>query len=275
MLAARRPPLVAFCCAAVAVAAATTGLVSASSAEEIDGGLLHKAGRRLTTSTKCRQALEAMLTNENWNFVNNSFTKWCRIKAENEMARCCRVADFELGRGEECGITAMSGTPQETECFTQCHHQGMIDLCHSYFGKACAVDRRVYSGVDLRVSETFCVPEACDNGSDRESLMNWYSTLYAGRLNGWHAYWDDATLNCPSAAIAATLWTICAIVLSVVFLIICYFLLVAPKEGGKLLISQEDMQAEAEAEAEKEAYQDLRGTAQMGGDALGQTGMSR
>jgi len=264
--ASRRPSLVTICCAAVAVAAVTAGLASASEAPSSTVSVAAQApGRRLTTSSLCRQALEAMLTNEHWNFMNHSFTKWCRIKAENEMARCCGVADFELGRAESCD-----------ECFASCHHQHMIDLCSSYFGTACSVDRKLFAGSTLRVSETFCVPAECDNGSDRESLINWFATLYAARLSGWHSDWDDAILSCPSAAVGALLWTLLAIILTIVFLVILYFLMVAPKEAGRELISQEEMQAEAEAEAEKEAYNDLRGTAQMGGgESLGQTGLSR
>mmetsp|Transcript_57165 Transcript_57165/g.164173 ORF Transcript_57165/g.164173 Transcript_57165/m.164173 type:complete len:281 (-) Transcript_57165:40-882(-) len=271
-----RSPLVARCVAAAAVLVAAAVLATAAGASLGEAQVeLTAAGRRLSTSTKCRQGLEAMLTNEHWNFMNLTYTKWCRIKAENEMARCCGVADFEQGRGEDCQMTRMSGTAQPTECFASCQHGGMATLCATSFGKSCSVDRKLFQSVDFKVSETFCVPEACDNSNDRENLMNWYATLYAGRLNGWHARWDDATLNCPSAAIAATLYMLAAIVLTPVALGVLWFLLVAPKERGRMLKSQEEMQAESMAEADAQAMGDLRGTAQMSGDRMAQSGMSR
>lgn len=230
-------------------------------------------GRRLSTSTTCRQKLDAMLTNEHWSFMNNSYTKWCRIKAENEMARCCGVADFAQGRGEDCGTTRMSGTAQPTECRSDCWHNGMADFCSANFGRACRVDRTIFDGVILHVDETFCVPQACDNSNDRESLMNWYATLYAERLSGWHKRWDQAILNCPSTAVGALLYTLLALVCVPILLVVAYILFVAPKGAGRLLKSQEEMQKEA-AQADGrhggEGMGDLRGTAQFM-DALGQS----
>lgn len=209
-----------------------------------------------------------MLNNREWKFANNSYTMWCRIKAENEMARCCGIENFEAGTAEACGVSTLSGNAQQTQCATNCYYTMMINLCNNYFGKACYVDRKIYNSVPLRVSEVFCVPKDCDNDSDRQSLIAWYSTLYAGRLNGWHANWNDAILNCPSVAVAAVLYTLLAMVIVALLLPITYCLFVAPKDRGRTLISQADMQAESTA-----STQDLRGVA-AGGDALGQSGMS-
>mmetsp|Transcript_109612 Transcript_109612/g.316929 ORF Transcript_109612/g.316929 Transcript_109612/m.316929 type:complete len:292 (-) Transcript_109612:218-1093(-) len=216
---------------------------------------LQASSRRLSTSSKCRQALEAMLTDEHWNFMNHSYTRWCRIKAENEMARCCSLADFAFGRGENCA--------QNTECATTCHHTNMMDLCSAQFGKACLVDRKLFKDVPLRVSETFCVPTDCDNDSDRESLIAWYGTLYAARLSGWHSNWDDAQLNCQSAAVGALIYTLLALFIVVVLLPIMWILFVAPQERGRVLMTQDEMQAQGEKEGE--AMPDLRSAASQGG----------
>lgn len=225
-------------------------------------------GRRLSTSTKCRKALEAMMNNDHWIKMNDTYTRWCRIKAENEMARCCGVADFAAGRGEGCG-----------DCAAQCSYKHMIKLCNSNLGgSACIVDRKLFEDAPLRVAETICIPDDCNNGSDKEAFIAWFATLYAGRLNGWHAYWDDAVLTCPSVAMMAAIWTTLVVVIVVLSLPLLYILFVAPKEPGKTLVSQADMQAQADRE-EAEMIQDLRTTG-MGGDdtrgsTMGVTGQSR
>lgn len=203
-----------------------------------------------------------MLNNEHWIKMNDTYTRWCRIKAENEMAKCCSVADFAAGRGEGCG-----------ECLAECTHTHMMKLCSSHLGgSACSVDRKLFEDAPIRVIETMCVPEDCNNGSDKDAFIAWFSTLYAGRLNGWHAYWDDATLTCASAAMMAVIWTILAVVIVIFSLPLLYFLFVAPKEPGKTLVSQADMQAQADRE-EAEMIQDLRSTGMGGNDTLGQSNM--
>merc|ERR1719203_38823 len=206
--------------------------------------------------------------------MNNTYTRWCRIKAENEMARCCGIADFAAGRGESCGVARLSGTAEPTTCVTSCLHTNFLNLCTNHLeGVACNVDRKLFVDAPLRVTETMCVPKECDNDSDKEAFIAWFATLYAGRLSGWHENWDDAVLTCPSLAVTVLLWTLLAIFLIVLSLPVMYILFVAPKERGRTLVSQADMQAEADAQA-AEYVQDLRGAA-MGGDALGQSGMSK
>lgn len=227
--------------------------------------------RRLTTSTKCRQALEYMLNDDGWIRMNRTYTRWCRIKTENEMARCCKLADFELGRGEECETSFTSGVPVETECFAKCHHSRLAGLCNSWYGRACEVERKIFKEIPLKVSETFCVPEECDNSNDRDNLINWFSTLYAKRLNGWHGDWDSAELLCPAAAIGALIWTGVGLILAPALCGVLYIVCVAPKEKGRLLITQEEMQAEANAENNDSTPANLRGTARTVGDAPDQT----
>lgn len=176
---------------------------------------------------------------------------------DSRQARCCDLADFASGRGESCAVG--------TECAVSCHHKNMMDLCSSQFGKSCQVDRRLFKGAPLRVSETFCVPADCDNDSDREGLIAWYATLYAARLSGWHKYWDDALLNCPSAAVGALVYTILAIFIAVVTLPVLWILFVAPQERGRVLMSQEEMEAQDDKD-------DLRGAASRG-DTLRSGGM--
>jgi len=198
--------------------------------------------RRLTTSSDCRSSLDAMLRDANWLYVNNTVTRWCRIKLESKMADCCQLEDFNRGYAEGC-----SG------CTADCTNQLMIDLCNKWFGKGCSVSRHPFLSTGapgVQVMETFCVPAACTNNADLLALMPWYDSIYRSRRAGWFANYDDAALTCPSNA-AIIIVIVVACVLGIVLMIPLGFILFsAPKERGRTLISQADMQA---AEEEDEA----------------------
>jgi len=221
------------------------------------------APRRLQTSQQCREDLDDMLRDPNWGYVNNSATRWCRLRLENEMAGCCRVANFAEGKGEDC-----------SDCVANCLHQNMITLCNQNFGQACIVKRKPFfrtGAADVEVQETFCVPTGCNNGADRDALIAWYAAIYVGSRNGWHLDYDEAVLECPSGVVTAIIVTVVVIVCIVACIPISIFLFKAPKERGRTLISQEQMQAES-MRAEEDMDASLRG-AGAGGDTLGSSGM--
>jgi len=233
--------------------------------------------RRLQTTTAgCRTALNSMLEDSNWRFMNNSLVRWCRMRLENEMARCCTIADFANGRGQGCG-----------DCLADCVHQHFDDLCNKEFGKACVVVRKPFAATslivdgreqgtpDLVVRESFCVPRACDNNADKDALIPWYGTLYVSLLNGWHGDYDEATLECPSNVMTVLLLVIAGLVLFAAAVPISIMLFTAPKERGRTLISQADMQDDADDQmgmsdmymTDQSSAGRLRNTAQ--GDTMG------
>lgn len=218
-----------------------------------------RTGAGQTTSSKCRTALNGMLEDENWRFMNNSFTRWCRMRAENEMARCCGLADFANGRGEGC-----------SNCEADCIHAHFDNMCNSQFGKACYVLRKPFHrereglhAKELIVKESFCVPENCNNNQDRDALMGWYGTLYVSLLDGWHADYDDATLVCPSAVGMVIFYVMLILILIAACIPVSIILFKAPKERGKTMISQEEMQAEADDGAGITEMADTVGTGGM------------
>lgn len=219
--------------------------------------------RRLTTSTECRSGLDNMLRDPNWLVVNTSMTRWCRLRAENEMANCCKVADFSRGYAEDC-----------TDCMANCLHKQMQDLCVQQFnGLACEVHRKPFirtGAPDMVVMETFCVPEDCNNNADKEAIVQWYDALYKKRRGGWHFSYDEFTLICPNGVFIAILWTILVILIIICLIPCALYLFKAPKERGRTLISQADMQTESAADDAPDAT--LR-SAGGGQDALGNTGM--
>ncbi|CAE7665212.1 unnamed protein product [Symbiodinium sp. CCMP2456] len=103
------------------------------------------APRRLQTSQQCRIDLEDMLRDPNWDYVNNSATRWCRLRLENEMAGCCRVANFAEGKGEDC-----------SNCVANCLHQNMVTLCNQNFGQACIVKRKPFFRTGAPDVEAWC-----------------------------------------------------------------------------------------------------------------------
>lgn len=220
-----------------------------------------------STSNACRTALEDMLRNKNWLFMNDTMTRWCRIKLENEFTNCCGLADFYKGKAEGC-----------SNCDADCIHAPFDKFCNTHYGQACLVTRSPFfqtGAQELQVKESFCVPEDCNNAGDRDALMTWYATLYRSRRGGWHQDYDKVTLECPSNTLAIIMWTLFVMVLLVCLVPVGFFLFKAPKERGRTLISQADMQ-EMNDSSQVEAIDnaDLRGAAQ-GQDALGNSGMSR
>lgn len=217
------------------------------------------ASTRGQDSIQCRNSLVEMLRDPNWMHVNNSQTRWCRLRLENTMATCCRIANFADGKGEDCsGCTAL------------CLHQNMITLCNQHFGQACVVRRKPFfktGAPDVEVHETFCVPQECNNGPDRDALISRYGASFATDRFGWHLDYNEAVLECPSGVIGPIIVTVVVIACILLCIPISIFLFKAPKERGRTLISQEQMQAESMREDD-----DLRG-AGAGGDTLGSSGM--
>jgi len=219
-------------------------------------------GRRLAqTSTQCSTSLEYMLKDPNWLQVNNSMIRWCRLKLENEMASCCELANFEDGISEGC-----SG------CMADCQHYGMTNFCQQNFGQACNVKRKPFNKTgapEVEVLETFCVPTDCNNQADKEVLIARFGSQYAGKRNGWHQDYDSATLECDDGAVGVILTILGVIVGLLAFVPVALFLFKAPKEPGRTLISQADMQDLSKQDEDADGT--LRSTG-MGMDALGNSG---
>lgn len=87
----------------------------------------------------------------------------------------------------------------------------------------------------------------------------------------WHYDYDEAVLDCPNSI----LLIVFSILLGFIFVLgsipVALFLFKAPKERGRTLISQADMQAEQEVEHNKENEDTLRSAAFGAGYALGET----
>lgn len=208
----------------------------------VAAALARPAASAAIPSKACSTKLDSMLVDPNWVLLNNSAVRWCRVRLENEMARCCRLADFARGRGEGC-----------TNCAADCQHQPFIDLCNKYFGRACTVKRKPFfkSGApELVVAESFCLPDTCDNDVDRDLMVLWFGTGYRGQRNGWHLDYDQAVLECESRAVTAIIAIVVSLV-GVALAIPCsIFLFKAPRQRGRTLVSQAEMQQGTESEVE-------------------------
>mmetsp|Transcript_23197 Transcript_23197/g.65831 ORF Transcript_23197/g.65831 Transcript_23197/m.65831 type:complete len:262 (-) Transcript_23197:219-1004(-) len=200
----------------------------------------------VSTSTSCRADLDGMVTDPNWRLVYNTSSRWCRVRLENQMARCCSISNFPQGTAEGC---------DENLCKADCRHTHMNALC-SRFGRACTVRRNPFtpsgpfedvrpsSISSVEVLETFCVPELCDNGPDREALMQWYDVRYRTDRSHWQANYDMAILECDSGIVTIILITIGTIASLLLCGACLIFICVAPKEKGRTLVSQAEMNAD-------------------------------
>jgi len=133
-----------------------------------------------------------------------------------------------------------------------CRHTQLMQQC-GYFGQACLVKRKpfVRTGIfasarpsdaqKVEVHETFCVPNECNNGPDRDALMAWFNVRYRDLRHGWTANYDETILECPSGVLAILMITLACVVFVIACAGLCCFLCIAPKERGKTLISQADM----------------------------------
>lgn len=203
--------------------------------------------RRLSTSVVCREALDAMVNDVNWFAVHNTSSHWCRIRFENQMAHCCDISNFPQGTAEMCDAS---------KCVTDCRHMTMATFCTHLGGQACLVRRnpftrtgpfsdvRLSDAPSLEVHETFCVPNECNNGPDRDELMQWYNVRYRPRRSGWQANYDQAILECDSGILTIILITIACIGGILCCMPILWYVCVSPKEKGKTLVSQAEMNAD-------------------------------
>lgn len=194
--------------------------------------LLRGAGAA-STSAPCRASLEAMVNDTSYQNMNNSLIRWCRLRLENTMANCCELADFVTGRGEGC-----------VDCMADCKHRHFEALCTKSFGKACTVQRFPFpeAAPQLELQESFCVPEACNNAVDKEALLAFYHSQFEDLRVGWHKDYNKGTLTCPSNALEVTIAVILSIIAVCAAGPIAFILFCAPRERGKTLVTQADMQ---------------------------------
>lgn len=177
-----------------------------------------------------------MLYNEDWRFMNDTASRWCRIVVENKMSTCCTNAEFAKGMADSC-----SG-----DCVADCIHTKMTALCNEHFGTACILTRRPFTAneVKMTVRETFCVPKDCDNPQDLESnlVVKWFDAQYAyERTTLWmFDYSDTDPLECPSMAYLIIIIVVTTIIVVIISIPLGIFLFKAPKERGRVMRSAED-----------------------------------
>jgi len=184
---------------------------------------------------QCRVSLQNMLYNKDWRFMNDTMSRWCRIKVENKMSTCCTNAEFAKGTANKC-----------TDCVADCIHSKMTDLCNAHFGRACILTRKPFSknNITMAVQETFCVPKECDNAEDLKSnlLIKWFDAQYRyERTQLWMVDYSDAEpLACPTMVVVIIVSVVIAIIVIIVSIPLSIFLFKAPKERGRVMRGQED-----------------------------------
>jgi hypothetical protein len=222
---------------------------------------------------ECRTSFVAMMNNDDWKFMNDTQTRWCRIIVENSMSVCCENAEFAKGKADNC----------KKDCIADCVHTKMIKLCNTYFGKACTLPRILFSknNVSMKVHETFCIPKTCDNSNDMENnaLVSWYD--YAYRNRRLSTYWlldysDTKEMQCPSPAALIIIITLVVIIVIVCAIPISIFLFKAPKERGRVLQGADEDEPDFETTVEQMQAQQMMpqlaaGPMGMTGDTMGNT----
>jgi len=233
------------------------------------------AAAAFSTTMKCRVSLQNMLYNEDWIFMNDTASRWCRIRLENKMATCCANAEFAKGKAA-CGKAG--------ECVADCSHSKMADLCNSNFGKACLLTRQPFArfNVTMAVSETFCVPSECNNAEDLANnlLVKWYDAQYRQErtstseladdtIHWLENYGDSTPIECPTQTFIIILSVIIAIIVISISIPLGIFLFKAPKERGRVLRGIEEEDDEHDEDTPVEALQDQNASGTMGSSGFG------
>lgn len=218
-------------------------------------------------SAECRLSFIAMMNNKDWQFLNDTSTRWCRIKVENKMSVCCKNAEFAKGKADSC-----------SDCKADCVHTKMAGLCASYFGKACNLNRKLFgkNNISMMVLETFCVPKTCDNSNDLDNnaLVTWYDYAYRNRRLStyWQLDYSDAKpLECPSPAVMIIVITFLSVVVIILSIPIGIFLFKAPKERGRVMQGTDDDEPDFETHVEQMMPQ-IGNSAAGKGDTFGSGG---
>lgn len=199
------------------------------------GGRAETNAAAFATTMQCRVSLQNMLYNKDWEFMNNTMMRWCRIKLENKMSACCSNAEFAKGKADSC-----------SDCIADCVHTKMRDMCNTHFGKACTLTRKPFdkNNVSMKVTETFCVPKDCYNSEDLDNnlIVKWYDAQYRrDRMALWlYDYGASEDLKCPSMVVAITLGVIGSIFVIIISIPVGLFLFKAPKERGRVLRGADD-----------------------------------
>lgn len=193
------------------------------------------AAAAFRVTTQCMVSLQNMLFNDDFMFMNDTFTRWCRIRTENKMSTCCENAEFAKGKADSC-----------SDCVADCIFTRMIDLCNGYFGKACTIQRKPFSAnnVTFSVRETFCVPSDCDNAEDLTNnlLIKWYDAQYKyERTSIWMVdYSDSLDIECPTATVTIIIAVVVTVILGIASVPLAILLFKAPKERGRVLRGVEE-----------------------------------
>lgn len=218
-----------------------------------DSFAAQQAAAAFLTTMQCQVSLEAMINNEDWRFMNDTFSSWCRIRAENKMSTCCTNAEFAKGMADSC----------EKPCQADCVFTTMIDFCNAHFGKACTVIRKPFSGnnVSFEIAETYCIPTDCDNSEDLNNnlLIKYYDKRFRyDRASIWMKdYSDTKPLECPSSTVVIIVSVLLSVIAIIVSIPLAIFLFKAPKERGRVLRGvEEDEMHEHDDDTQVEAIAD-------------------
>jgi len=240
-------PLTGLPCRLVRLPAALSFVVLSNmvrwSAGQADVNRVSFAAAAFSTTMQCRVSLQNMIYNDDWRFMNDSASRWCRVKLENRMSTCCTNAEFAKGKADSC-----------SDCSADCANSKMVTLCNGHFGKACSLTRKPFAknNISMKVTETFCVPKDCDNSEDLKNnlLIKWFDAQYRSeRTTLWmYDYGDTETLSCPSAALEIALGIIGAVIIMIISIPVGIFLFKAPKERGRVLRGIDDDEDDEEPE---------------------------
>lgn len=183
---------------------------------------------------ECEKEYISMFYNPQYQEMNQTVMKNCRVRVENKLQGCCNTVRFK-----EWGEKSMALKDEIVEgcsgCSVSCEHFYFAQFCDQFFGQACKVKRKPLSDLDFEIIETFCIPQACLNDHDRKGILSFFDIRYRRLRSGWRYNFreNDAELICPDGMMENILIAGGALVFVIFMIFLILFLFKPPAESKK------------------------------------------
>jgi len=182
----------------------------------------------------CGKEYVGMYFNPNYQEMNRTVMKNCRVRVENKLQGCCDAVRFKEW-GENPLATKDEIVDKCSKCEVDCTHYYFAQFCNQFFGQACVVKRQPLSDLDFHILETFCIPNACLNDHDIKGVLSFFDIRYRRVRSGWRYNFkqEGAELICPDGTMETVFIAVGAFVFVIGMILLILFLFKPPAESKK------------------------------------------
>lgn len=182
-------------------------------------------------TTECSKSFVQMYYNKDFQEMNTTVLKNCRVRVENKLQGCCETVRFK-----EWADKNSEATPKDivencaSKCSVNCEHFHFAQFCNAYFGRSCTLSRFPMKDLDFEILETFCIPEDCDNDKDRADVVAYFHLRWLRNRRGWRYNYENGELHCDDGSAEKALIAVGAVVAALMAVMLGLFLFKPPAE---------------------------------------------